>query len=82
MAEAVRWYHRSAEAGDFRGQYRYGQFLLDHGQMDEALPWLRLAVQNTPVDMCDEIASALLNHPEKPLREIGALAHARAAGSQ
>lgn len=74
MAESIRWYRRSADAGDFRGQYRYGQLLLDRGQTDEALPWFRLAVENTPVEMRGEIASALMNHPDQKLRTIGILA--------
>ncbi len=79
MAEAVRLYRRSAEEGDFRGQYRYGQLLLERGLLDEAVPLLRLAVDNTPVEMCGEIAVALLEHPEPQLREIGARAQARAS---
>lgn len=79
MAEAVRWYRRSAEEGDFRGQYRYGQLLLDRGLLDEAVPLLCLAVDTTPVAMCAEIATAMLEHPEPRIREIGARAQARAA---
>ena len=79
MAEAVRWYRRSAEEGDFRGQYRYGQLLLDRGLLDEAVPLLRLAVDNIPVDMCSDIAVALLKHSEPRIQEIGARAQARAS---
>lgn len=79
MVEAVRWYRRSADEGDFRGQYRYGQLLLDRGLLDEAVPLLRLAVDTTPVEMCGDIAAALMQHPEPRLREIGAIAQARAA---
>lgn len=79
IAEATQWYRRSADEGDFRGQYRYGQLLLDRGLLDEAVPLLRLAVDNTPVDMCGDIASALLEHPEPGIQEIGARAQARAS---
>lgn len=79
MAEAVRWYRRSAEEGDFRGQYRYGQLLLDRGLLDEAVPLLCLAVDNTPVAMCAEIAAAMLEHPEPRIQEIGTRAQVRAA---
>jgi hypothetical protein len=78
MAEAVRWYRRSAEEGDFRGQYRYGQLLLDRGLLDEAVPLLRLAVDNMPVEMCSDIAVALREHPEPRIQEIGARAQTRA----
>ncbi len=80
MTEAVRWYRRSAEEGDFRGQYRYGQVLLDRGLLDEAVPLLGLAIDNTPADMCGDIAAALLAHSEPRLQEIGARAQARASG--
>jgi hypothetical protein len=79
LAEAVRWYRRSAKEGDFRGQYRYGQLLLDRGLLDEAVPLLCLAVDNTPVEMCGDIAAALMQHPEPRLREIAAIAQARAS---
>lgn len=79
LAEAVRWYRRSAEEGDFRGQYRYGQLLLDRGLLDEAVPLLRLAVDNTPADMCREIAVALLQHPAPQVQEIAAHARQRAS---
>lgn len=81
VAEAALWYRRSAEAGDFRGQYRYGQLLLDGGLLEDALPWLRLAVDNTPVEMCGELAAALLAHTDPRLQEIGAYAQARASGT-
>lgn len=81
MTQAIAWYRRSAEAGDFRGQYRYGQLLVDQGLLDDALALLRLAVDNTPVHMCAEIADAFLNHAEPKLREIGLRAQARASTS-
>ncbi len=31
MAEAIQWFRRSAEAGDFRGQYSYAQVLIEQG---------------------------------------------------
>lgn len=41
---AVAWYRRSAEAGDFRGQFSYAAVLADRGQVDAALEWLRKAL--------------------------------------
>ena len=60
--------------GRFRGQYRYGQLLIDRGLLDEAVPLL--AVDNTPIQMCIDIAVALLEHPEPRLRELDARAQA------
>lgn len=78
MAEAVQWFRRSAEAGDFRGQYRYAQFLIGQGMLDEALPWLRLAIDQSHIELCREMAMALSEHPEPRLRDIAAYAEARA----
>ena len=82
MTTAAEWYRRSAEGGDFRGQYRYGQLLFERGLPDDALPLLRLAVDNAPVELCRQFAGELLGRPEPRLQEIGALAQARAGGNE
>lgn len=41
---AVEWYRRSAEGGDFRGQFSYAAVLADRGQIEAALEWLRKAL--------------------------------------
>jgi uncharacterized protein len=41
---AVDWYRRSAEGGDFRGQFSYAAVLADRGQVDIALEWLNKAL--------------------------------------
>jgi len=41
---AEAWYRRSAEGGDFRGQFSYAAVLADRGQIDAALEWLREAL--------------------------------------
>ena len=41
---ALAWYRRSAEAGDFRGQFSYGACLAEHGRTDEAALWLQKAL--------------------------------------
>ena len=78
MAEAVQWFRRSAEAGDFRGQYRYAQFLIDQGMLDDALPWLCLAIDQSHIELCHEMAKVLSEHPEPRLRDMSAYAEARA----
>ena len=75
MIAAVEWYRRSAEGGDFRGQYRYGQMLFERGSVADALAWLRLAVDTAPVEFCRDIAGELLCHCAAPVRDIGR--HAR-----
>ena len=42
-ARAVRWYRRSAEAGDFRGMFSLALVLVERGQMAEAGQWLERA---------------------------------------
>lgn len=42
---AYLWYQRSAEAGDFRGQFSLACVLLNHGRWDEARFWLLQALQ-------------------------------------
>jgi TPR repeat protein len=78
MAEAVRWFRRSAEAGDFRGQYSYAQVLIGQGMLDDALPWLRLAIDQSHVELCREMAKVLSEHPEPRLRDMSTYANARA----
>src|SRR3989304_5932040 len=41
---ALAWYQRAAEAGDFRGQANYASILLQAGQVEQAVHWLRLAL--------------------------------------
>lgn len=71
MAAAAEWYRRSAEGGDFRGQYRYGRLLFERGRVDDGLAWLRLAVEDAPVGFCREMAGDLLGETDAALREVG-----------
>jgi TPR repeat protein len=49
---AVQWYRRSAEAGDFRGQFSYAAVLADSGQIEAALAWLRKALAGGNLKFC------------------------------
>ncbi|MEH2512896.1 TPR repeat protein [Nitrobacteraceae bacterium AZCC 1564] len=77
LAEAIQWFRRSAEAGDFRGQYSYAQVFIERGMVDDALPWLRLAIDQSHVELCREMAKVLSEHPEPRLREMASYADAR-----
>ncbi len=77
IATAIQWYHRGAEGGDFRGQYRYGQMLLERGMVEDGLSWLRRAIDNAPVEFCRHLAGDLLSHAEPGIRALGARAKAR-----
>lgn len=78
-AEALRWYRRSAEAGDFRGQHQYGLMLLEDGARDEALSWIERCIRQAPIGFCREIAPGLLGHTDERVRAAGA--HALAKGN-
>jgi len=66
LETAVEWYRRSAEAGDFRGQFSYAAVLADRGQIDAALEWLRkaLAVGNFKFLRTAHKALAQANDPQ------------------
>ena len=44
LEAAQQWYSRSAEGGDFRGQFSYAAVLAGNGQIEAALAWLRKAL--------------------------------------
>jgi len=49
MAEAADHYRRGAEAGDFRGMFNHARMLVDAGDRDTAIGWLRrLPASATP----------------------------------
>lgn len=75
--KALYWYRRSAQAGDFRGQYRYARMLLDDGKRDEALSWIDRCIGTAPAGFCREIAPELLAHPDPDLRLAGQRAASR-----
>lgn len=77
MIKATIWYRRSAEANDFRGQYRVAQLFLESGLPQEALPMLRRAIDNAPAAFRRCFADELMNAPEPHLRELGQYALTR-----
>ena len=42
---ALEWYRRSAQGGDFRGQFSYAAMLAEHEQIEAALEWLHKALE-------------------------------------
>ena len=49
---AVRWYRRSAEAGDFRGMFSLAMVLAERGDMAEAGAWLERARVEGNLNFC------------------------------
>jgi len=45
VTAAHAWYARSAEAGDFRGQFSHAAVLLAQGQWEQARGWLERALR-------------------------------------
>lgn len=60
------WYCRSALGGDFRGQFSYASLLADEGLIEEALVWLRKALDGGNINFLRVSSESLLGarHPE------------------
>lgn len=58
-AEALAWYKRSAEGGDYRGQHNYATALADSGLQAEALTWWEKALPNATSDILFAMNHAL-----------------------
>jgi TPR repeat protein len=77
-AKAARdWYRRSAVGGDFRGQFSYAAVLADEGQIDEALVWLRKALDGGNVNFLRVASDALTGAVNPQVREMATLYQAR-----
>lgn len=77
--KAISWYRRSAAAGDFRGQCSYASVLTAQGRVDEAIIWLRQAMQTATHGFLQKMANALWQSPHQPLREMALEMFARCA---
>nr|WP_178125064.1 tetratricopeptide repeat protein [Pseudomonas sp. Fl4BN1] len=78
--EAARdWYRRSAEGGDFRGQFSHAAVLADAGRIDEAVEWLNRALAGGNLNFLRVACTALLNATHPEIRELALAYHQRAA---
>ena len=59
------WYRRSAVGGDFRGQFSYAAVLADEGNIDEAVAWLRKALDGGNLNFL-RVASKALSMSSDP----------------
>lgn len=78
-AAARRWYLRAARGGCFRGAFHTARHLIDDGEIDQAVKWLRQSIASAPADFCEELAGVFAAHPVERLRAISDLARAQAA---
>ena len=67
---ALAWYQRSAEAGDFRGQANLASILLQQGQIEQAVHWLRLALANGSPAFMAHIVPELAASPHPQIRAL------------
>lgn len=63
-ARAFVLYRKSAEAGDFRGQFSYASMLLEQGKADEAVQWFERIAESAPAVHIKRIAGLLSASPE------------------
>ena len=78
-AGAVEWYRRSAQGGDFRGQFSYAAVLADAGRIDEAVDWLQQALAGGNLNFLRVACAALLNATHPKIRELAQAYQRRAA---
>ncbi|KAB0490097.1 tetratricopeptide repeat protein [Pseudomonas vancouverensis] len=64
------WYRRSAEGGDFRGQFSYAAVLADEGEIDEALVWLRKALDGGNLNFLRVAGQTLVNATDPLIRAL------------
>lgn len=67
------WYRRSAVGGDFRGQFSYAAVLADEENIDEALVWLRKALDGGNLNFLRVASNALLNADNLQIRVMATL---------
>ncbi|NYH08113.1 tetratricopeptide repeat protein [Pseudomonas moraviensis] len=70
LPTARDWYRRSAEGGDFRGQFSHAAVLADEGRIDDALGWLRKALDGGNVNFLRVASVSLLNAQHPPIRAM------------
>jgi uncharacterized protein len=64
------WYQRSAVGGDFRGQFSYAAVLADEGNIDEALVWLRKALDGGNLNFLRVASKALASATDPKIRAL------------
>lgn len=66
------WYRRSAVGGDFRGQFSYAAVLADEGNIDEALIWLRKALDGGNLNFLRVASQNLASATDPRIRAFAA----------
>ncbi|MCY1343106.1 Secretory immunoglobulin A-binding protein EsiB [compost metagenome] len=76
---AFACYLRSAEGGDFRGQFSHAAVLAAQGRLAEAEDWLRRALEGGNLNFLRVARSQLEGSPHRPLRQLALDYYQRAA---
>ncbi|TMU78719.1 sel1 repeat family protein [Pseudomonas fluorescens] len=69
-AAARDWYRRSAEGGDFRGQFSFAAVLAGEGRIEEALNWLGEAMSKGNLAFLRVSSESLLASPHPDIRSM------------
>jgi TPR repeat protein len=68
---ALGWFRKSAEAGDSWGQFNLGRVLAGDGDIEQALLWLRRAIEGGGEAFVAGIMPSLTQHPDPAIRALG-----------
>lgn len=79
LPAAAAWYRRSAELGDYRGQYNLATLLLRGGHAGEALAWFTRSLADATPDLLAVMAQELAGSPVDAIRAVAARAAQRLA---
>jgi TPR repeat protein len=79
LPAAHEWYRRSAEGGDFRGQFSYAGVLANEGRIEEAVSWLRRALNTGNLNFLRVSRDHLLASPHPEIRLMALHYYQRAA---
>jgi TPR repeat protein len=79
LPAAHDWYRRSAQGGDFRGQFSHAAVLADQGRSEEAVTWLETALHIGNLNFLRVSRKALLDATHPDVRAMAVNYHERAA---
>ncbi len=79
LPAACDWYRRSAEGGDFRGQFSHAATLAGQGLLDQALVWLQRALEGGNANFLRVAGPALEQAAQPEVRALAGAYRARLA---
>lgn len=70
METAMDCYRRSAQGGDFRGQFNYARVLAAQGDIEQAIGWLQKVPTTATPAFMEKARRFLSTAPQRELREL------------